>query len=156
MRVSPINSYNQTNALAFGRFADKNARKVVREALRINDKFMQSVYDSYFKEIENCDFFEAYTDKATGKVKGRFTDEFVKSNANNRIITRRIASLKEYGEMDDLSNTNLAKSIAGELQDLEDIIKGEDLSLRARSSRPHGDAREEERAREDFLNNLAD
>ena len=156
MRVSPVNNYNQNNNLAFGKFADKNTKRVVREALTTNDAFMQSMDDFDFKTIEDCDFFEAYTDKKSGKVKGRFTDEFVKSNANNRPIIRAINSLKKYGEMDDLSNINSIGSIASELRAFTDILNGIDPSERCRSSKPFGDARDEERAREEFLNNLAD
>ncbi len=163
MRISGVfANYSKNNKVNFGRFADDNAREVVRDALTIKDKakkdeFTQSMYDYYFDTIENCDFFEAYTDKKDeNTVKGRFTDEFLKSNADNKRITRRINFLKEYGGIDDLSNINHVKSIASNIRDLVDILNGIDLSLRARSSNPYGDARDEEQAREDFLNNLAD
>jgi len=154
MKISPVSNNNQNYNVSFGKFADKNAKKVVRKALTINDTFMQSVYDTYFKRIEECDFFEAYTDKKSGKVKGRFTDEFVKSNADNLVITRRINSIKEYGEMDDLSNTNLTKSIAGDIQDIADIAKGVDLSKKCLSKKPHGDASDEDDTRNRMFSGL--
>lgn len=156
MRISSVNNYNQTHALAFGKFADKNARNVIKEALLINDPIMKPIYDSWFKRIEDCDFFEAYTDEETNKVKGRFTDEFIKSHADNKVIIRRIGTFKQYGNMEDLSTTYSAKNVASELSDIEELANGVDLSLRCRSEKPFGDAREDEWAREEFLNNLAD
>lgn len=69
MRVSPVNNYGQTNNVAFGRFADENARKVVKKALATDDWVMKPVYDSWFKRIEDDENFTAYTDKKSGKVK---------------------------------------------------------------------------------------
>lgn len=161
MRVSPVINYSKNNKVNFGRFADDNAREVVRDALTIKDKtkkdeFTQSMYDYDFKRIDDCDFFVAYTDKVTGKVKGKFTDKFVKSNANNRPITRAINTLKEYGELEDLSNIRHIASVADEIRAFTDMLNGIDPSEKCRSSNPYGDARDEEQAREDFLNNLAD
>lgn len=155
MKISPVS--NQTNNITFGKFADKNARQVVKQALSTDDWVMKPVYDSWFKRIEDCDFFEAYTDeKDKNTVKGRFTDEFVKSNAGNRNITRDIDSLKRNGILNDLSIFDNADVVANSIPDFIDMLKGVNLSEKWRSKNPHGDAREEERAKEEFLNNLAD
>ncbi len=157
MRVSPVINYSKNNKVNFGRFADDNAREVVKKALATDDKVMKPVYNSWFKRIEECDFFEAYTDEEDNNtVKGRFTDEFVKRNANNKNIIRDIDSLKRNGILDDLSKFMNAKVVANNIPDFVDMLKGVDLSKKWLSENPYGDARIAERAREDFLNNLAD
>ncbi len=154
--VSP--NYNQANNVAFGKFADENAREKVRKALTkdINDEVMQPVYDSWFERIEKCDFFEAYTDNEDNIVKGRFTDEFVKSNADNKQITRRIDFLKRNKILDDLSKFYNAKVVASDIRNLVAILNGVDLSERWRSKNPRGDARPVEWEKEERIRNLAD
>lgn len=162
MRVSPINNYNQNSIIAFGKFADENARRVVKKTLTTNDSVMQPVYDSWFKRIEDDENFIAYTDKKSGKVKGKFDDEFVKENAKDndtyahRFITNSIEGLKRRGNLNDMSSFRNLKMIANHLSDFQEALKGINLADQCRSSKPFGDAREEERQREEFLNNLAD
>ena len=156
MRGLPVNlSYGLKTKLSFGKFKDDNAREVVREALASSylDKDMQ---DSLFKIIKECDFFEAYTDKKDNTVKGRFADKFVKSNADNKHIKRHMDSLKRNGILNNLSIFDNVDVIAKFIPDFEDMVKGIDISQRYLSKNPHGDARIEEKAKEDFLNNLAD
>lgn len=155
MRILSISpNFNQNRNVSFGIFAkgDDNARTVVREALTTNDWVMQPAYDSWFKRIEDDENFIVYTDEKTGKVKGEFDEEFVK----NEDIAFYVKTLKRRGTLDDLSVLSNLKVIAERLYDFQKILKGVDLSERWRSKNPHGDAREEEKAREDFLNNLAD
>ncbi len=161
MRVSPVNNYGQTNNVAFGRFADENARKVVKKALATDDWVMKPVYDSWFKRIEDDENFTAYTDKKSGKVKGKFDDEFVRNNSDasiysQRVIKNGIERLKKFGALDDLSIFGNVEDIANYLWNFQEVLKGVDLSEKWRSKKPHGDARVEEKAKEDFLNNLAD
>ena len=118
MRINGISlNLGQRNNVNFGRFADENARKVVREALTAegNLSCMQPCYDGWFKRIEDCDFFEAYTAE-DGTVKGKFDDEFVKQNTadttvyKQRAIKGKIEVLEQYGELDDLSKLEKCRS----------------------------------------------
>lgn len=165
MRILGISpNFNQNRNVNFGRFAkgDENARRVVKEALSTDDFIMKPVYDSWFERIEDDENFIAYTDKKSGKVKGKFDDEFVKENTKDnvtyahRFITSGIEGLKRRGNLDDLSILKNLRIIANHLSDFEEALKGINLADSCRSSKPYGDAREEERAREEFLNNLAD
>lgn len=164
MRVSPVNNNYGQNKVNFGRFAkgDENARNVVRETLTADDKDTQLLYNSWFKRIEDDENFIAYTDKKSGKVKGKFDNEFVKENAKDnstyahRFITSGIEGLKRRGNLDDLSIMKNLRMIANHLSDFQEALKGVNLADSCRSKNPYGDARDEERVREDFLNNLAD
>lgn len=154
MRVSPVSNYRKNN-VAFGKFADENARTTVKKALTTNDRVMKPTYDSWFGIIEKCDFFEAYTDKKDGIVKGRFTDEFIKNNGDDRNIRRDIESLKRNHILDDLSNFDNADVIANSIPDFENMVKGIDLSKKWRSKNPYEDARAEEQRKQEMLDNLA-
>ena len=57
MRVSPVINYCKNNKVNFGRFADDNAREVVKKALATDDKVMKSAYNSWFERIKKCDLF---------------------------------------------------------------------------------------------------
>ncbi len=134
MRISGVfANYSKNNKVNFGRFADDNAREVVKKALATDDKVMKPVYNSWFKRIEECDFFEAYTDEEDNNtVKGRFTDEFVSSNADNkqisRQITRKVDFLKRHGVLNDLSTFDNAETMAMEIWDFEELRKGIDVA----------------------------
>ncbi len=154
MRVSPVSNYRKNN-VAFGKFADENARTTVKKALTTNDRVMKPIYESWFERIEKCDFFEAYTDKKDGTVKGRFTDEFIKNNGDDRNIRRDIESLKRNHILDDLSNFDNADVIANSIPDFENMVKGIDLSKKWRSKNPYEDARAEEQRKQEMLDNLA-
>ncbi len=152
--VSP--NYNQANNVAFGKFADENARKVVQKALKTDDEDTQLMHNSWFDRIEKCDFFEAYTDKEDNIVKGRFTDEFVRSNADNKQITSRLEDIEIFGILDDLSILRNVRGIANFLRDFINILNGVDLSVRTLSKNPRGDARPVEWEKEERIRNLAD
>ncbi len=156
MRILSVSTnFSQNRNVNFGRFADSNAKRVVREALTAepDQDYMQPVYDSYFKRIEEDKNFEAYTSK-NGTVKGRFDDEFVK-NANVK-ITRSIEFLTRHKILDDLSVMKNLKTIADNLSDIKKILAGVNLADEVRSKNPHGDAREEEAERQARIDNLAD
>ncbi len=154
MRVSPVSNYRKNN-VAFGKFADENARTTVKKALTTNDRVMKPIYESWFERIEKCDFFEAYTDKKDGIVKGRFTDEFIRNNGDNKRIIRRIDSLKRNHILDDLSNFDNADVIANSIPRFKDIVKGIDLSEKHLLKNPYEDAGPEEQRRQEMLDNLA-
>ena len=55
MRISGISpNFNQNRNVNFGRFADDNAKNVVREALtaEADESYMQPVYNAWFKRID--------------------------------------------------------------------------------------------------------
>ena len=155
MRVSPVSNYRKNN-VAFGKFADENARTTVKKALTTNDRVMKPTYDSWFGIIEKCDFFEAYTDKKDGIVKGRFTDEFIKNNGEDKDIRREIDFLKKNHVLDDLSTFYHASTISDEIPYFENMVKGIDLSEKLRSKNPYEDARAEEQRKQEMLDGLAD
>ncbi len=152
MRVSPVSNYRKNN-VAFGKFADENARTTVKKALTTNDRVMKPTYESWFERIEKCDFFEAYTDKNSGEVKGEFNDEFVK---NNDDIAFYVKVLKKWGTLDNLSIFSNLKVIADQLFTFQRILKGEDIYKELYSKNPHGDLRDEEQISQEKLNGLAD
>lgn len=130
--------YSQKNNINFGKFADDNAREVVRKALHTEDPAMKPVYDSWFKRIEDDENFIAYTDEESGKVKGRFDDEFVKNNSDTsvysqRAITNTIARLKKRGNLDDLSVFKNLNAIVIRISDFPDLLKGVNLTDKLRS-----------------------
>ena len=165
MRILGISlNLGQRNNVNFGRFADENARKVVREALTEKDPSyvasMQPCYDGAFKRIEDCDFFEAYTAEDE-TVKGKFDDEFVKQNTadttvyKQRAIKGKIEVLEQYGELDDLSKLENAEEVADYIGDIYKLLAGEDLSLRWHSENPHGDRSASEARSREMLEGLA-
>ena len=86
MRIFSVpQNYNKANNVSFGWFVDDNARDAVYDAVKVEgtDPDTQRIYTSWAKSIEKCDFFEVYTDKESGKVKGRFDKEFVKENTKD-------------------------------------------------------------------------
>ena len=126
MRILSISpNFNQNRNVNFGRFADENARRVVKQALTADpeEDYMQPVYNGYFKRIEECPYFEAYTSDS-GTVKGRFDDEFVRSA--DRKITRHIEFLKRHGALEDLSQFDNAEEVASDLEEINDILNGVD------------------------------
>ncbi len=165
MRILGISlNLGQRNNVNFGRFADENARKVVREALTEKDPSyvasMQPCYDGAFKRIEDCDFFEAYTAEDE-TVKGKFDDEFVKQNTadttiyKQRAIKGKIERAAKYGLLDDLSKLDNAKELADFLWDIKQLLAGVDLSERWRSENPHGDRSASEARSREMLEGLA-
>ena len=105
MRILSISpNFNQNRNVNFGRFADENARRVVKQALTADpeEDYMQPVYNGYFKRIEECPYFEAYTSDS-GTVKGRFDDEFVRKNSDDGYLMYLTDSIKEEGHLSNLS-----------------------------------------------------
>ena len=125
MRILSISpNFNQNRNVNFGRFADENARRVVKQALTTEaPDYFQFCSNRYFKRIEECPYFEAYTSDS-GTVKGRFDDEFVRSA--DRKITRHIEFLKRHGALEDLSQFDNAEEVASDLEEINDILNGVD------------------------------
>lgn len=154
LSVSP--NFSQNANVNFGRFADKNARKVVRKALtaKPDQDYMQPVYDSWFKKIDKCNYFEAYTSN-NGTVKGRFVDEFVRS-ADGKKAKFDIDWLKEQGALEDLSEFGNIDNVVSAIDDIDDVLKGINPADKWLSDKPHGDSRAEEAERQARIDNLAD
>ena len=111
MRIfSVLQNYNKANNVSFGWFVDDNARDAVYDAVKVEgtDPDTQRIYTSWAKSIEKCDFFEVYTDKESGKVKGRFDKEFVKENTKDdatyahRYISTSLKIVNMLKVLDDL------------------------------------------------------
>lgn len=128
MRINGISlNLGQRNNVNFGRFADENARKVVREALTTEaPDWAQFRGDYYFKRIEDCKFFEAYT-ADDGTVKGKFDDEFVKSEGGKK-AGYIIETIHRHKTLDNLSTFDNADDIADRLRDIYKILSGIDLA----------------------------
>ena len=113
MRILSISpNFNQNRNVSFGIFAkgDDNARTVVREALtaKPDESYMQPAYDTWFKRIENDENFIAYTSKSD-VIKGKFDEEFVRKNKDNKYLMLRINMLKKQGHLEE--NINDLKSL---------------------------------------------
>lgn len=136
MRIFSVpQNYNKANNVSFGWFVDDNARDAVYDAVKVEgtDPDTQRIYTSWAKSIEKCDFFEVYTDKESGKVKGKFNKEFVESNSDTtiysqRVITNGINRLKRYGSLDDLSILGNIEDVARQLRNFQKVLKGIDLA----------------------------
>ena len=111
MRIFSVpQNYNKANNVSFGWFVDDNARDAVYDAVKVEgtDPDTQRIYTSLAKSIEKCDFFEVYTDKESGKVKGRFDKEFVKENTKDdatyahRYISTSLKIVNMLKVLDDL------------------------------------------------------
>ena len=156
MRVSPVSNYVQKNKLSFGRFQDENAKSVVKKTLTapLDEKYMQPAYNYWFKTIDSDKNFIAYTSE-NGTVKGKFDDEFMKRNSDNRYLMLRIKLLKRGGTLEDLSKFNNVKEVALDLEDINDELNGIDVSEKYRSKDPFGDATEKDYERQARIDNLA-
>ena len=152
MRVLPVNL--RTN-LSFGKFRDDNAREVVENAFQAKPSmsYMQDIYDSWFQKIDECDYFEGYTEEKTGVVKGKFNDEFIKSGGED--LKFYTDMLKKRGFLDNLSIFRNVENIAKWLPKLEKVSLGIDLTDELRSKNPHGDSRAEEAEAQARIDNLA-
>ena len=111
MRIFSVpQNYNKANNVSFGWFVDDNAMDAVYDAVKVEgtDPDTQRIYTSWAKSIEKCDFFEVYTDKESGKVKGRFDKEFVKENTKDdatyahRYISTSLKIVNMLKVLDDL------------------------------------------------------
>lgn len=161
MRISGISpNFNQNRNVNFGRFAkgDDNARDVVRETLtaKPDESYMQPAYNAWFKRIENDKNFIAYTSKS-GTVKGKFDDEFVRRNKDNKYLMLRINMLKKQGHLEEnINELKRLETIASDLKDINDVVNGISVSDKHRSKNPHGDATKKEAERQARIDNLAD
>ncbi|MCX4274936.1 MAG: hypothetical protein OSJ27_04030 [Candidatus Gastranaerophilales bacterium] len=158
MRISGISpNFNQNRNVNFGRFADDNAKNVVREALtaEADESYMQPVYNAWFKRIDKDKNFIVYTSE-NDTVKGKFDDEFVRRNSDNKYLMLRIELLKRGGTLEDLSKFNNVKEVASDLEDINDVINGINVADKHRSKDPYGDATAKEAERQARIDNLAD
>ena len=142
MRINNISqnnfNYNKVNNVSFGRHVDDNAAKVVHDAVedaktKNPDPVVHSMYDSWVERMEKDKNFLYYTDKESGKVKGKFNKEFVESNSDTtiysqRVITNGINRLKRYGSLDDLSILGNIEDVARKLRNYQKVLKGIDLA----------------------------
>ncbi len=133
---------------------DYNARKVVKQALTDDYDATQWCYDGYFREIDECEYIEVYTDK-DGIVKGRLSDEFTRSEDSKK-VEYRINTLNRRKTLEDLRTTDNAESLAIAIEGIDKRLKGENSADKSKSDDSYDYAREQERIMEDFLNNLAD
>ena len=117
MRINNISqnnfNYNKVNNVSFGRHVDDNAAKVVHDAVedaktKNPDPVVHSMYDSWVERMEKDKNFLYYTDKESGKVKGRFDKEFVKENTKDdatyahRYISTSLKIVNMLKVLDDL------------------------------------------------------
>ena len=135
MRILSISpNFNQNRNVNFGWFRDDNARRVVKEALTTKaPDYFQFCSDTCFERVESCDYFEAYTSD-DGTVKGKFDDEFVRRNSDNKYLMLRIELLKRGGTLEDLSKFNNVKEVASDLEDINDVLDGINVADKCRSS----------------------
>ena len=154
MRVLPVNL--RTN-LSFGKFRDDNAREVVKNAFQAKPSmsYMQDIYDSWFQKIDECDYFEGYTEEKTRTVKGEFNNEFLKENKKNDYIMFLVNSLKEAGRLDNLSLLINVKDIHSTIKIINEVLAGINPADKVRSKNPHGDSRAEEAEAQARIDNLA-
>ncbi len=126
MRINSISNfnYNQRRNINFGKFMDDNARKVVKQALTDDYDATQWCYDGYFREIDECEYIEVYTDK-DGIVKGRFSDEFTRSEDYKK-VEFDINLLNSWKTLEDLSTTDNAEDLAMRIESMDKSLKGED------------------------------
>ena len=157
MRVSPVSNYVQKNKLSFGRFQDENAKSVVKKTLTapLDEKYMQRAYNDWFKTIDSDENFIAYTSKS-GTVKGKFDDEFMKSNKDDDYLMYLADSLKEEGHLDDLSVLRNIENIKDGLNTINDVLDGINVADKHRSKDPYGDETEKRAIQEYRINYLAD
>lgn len=161
MRILSISpNFNQNRNVNFGRFAkgDDNARTAVRETLtaKPDESYMQPAYDTWFKRIENDENFIAYTSKSD-VIKGKFDEEFVRKNKDNKYLMLRINMLKKQGHLEEnINDLKSLETIASDLKDINDIINGISVADKHRSKNPYGDADAKEAERQARIDNLAD
>ncbi len=130
MRISPINNFNNYNRnVSFGMFAKEDSEyteAAVRGGLASGYLDKEDQQD-YFETIKDDENFIVYKDKETGKVRGRFSDEFVKNNANDRQITGIIAGLERRHNLDDLSVFKNTDWVVERLWDIKKVLQGVNL-----------------------------
>ena len=126
MRILGISpNFNQNRNVNFGWFRDDNARKVVKETLTTKaPDYLKFCSDTYFERIESCDYFEAYTSES-GTVKGKFDDEFVRSNGGKQ-AEAYAKWIQKDGTLENLETFDNIEDVASTISKIDDIFEGID------------------------------